>query len=162
MKFFGQKTDRGNEPGVRWLHPTQVVWEWPVVGGDQNHRTSGKSFHHHHHKHIKSAFQWGNLYCILIQTAVTVAVQLSHRLKRKHLCCISSKTGYICQQAEKILQLSKWFSLFKPFCIFLFRNQRKNPSFQDLESLRGKNVLIVEDIIDTGRTMKKLLNTLNK
>merc|ERR1712032_1448814 len=33
---------------------------------------------------------------------------------------------------------------------------------QDLESLRGKNVLIVEDIIDTGRTMKKLLNTLNK
>jgi len=33
---------------------------------------------------------------------------------------------------------------------------------EDLESLRGKNVLIVEDIIDTGRTMKKLLNTLNK
>ena len=26
----------------------------------------------------------------------------------------------------------------------------------------GKNVLIVEDIIDTGRTMKKLLNTLRK
>jgi len=33
---------------------------------------------------------------------------------------------------------------------------------QDLESLRGKNVLIVEDIIDTGRTMKKLLNTILK
>ena len=82
--------------------------------------------------------------------------------KETPLLHLGSKTGYICQQAEKILQLSKWFSLFKPFCIFLFSNQRQNPSFQDLESLRGKNVLIVEDIIDTGRTMKKLLNTLNK
>ena len=32
----------------------------------------------------------------------------------------------------------------------------------DLNVLKGKNVLIVEDIIDTGRTMKKLLATLNK
>eukprot|EP00088_Acartia_fossae_P045126 TRINITY_DN4831_c1_g1_i2.p1 TRINITY_DN4831_c1_g1~~TRINITY_DN4831_c1_g1_i2.p1 ORF type:complete len:224 (+),score=47.33 TRINITY_DN4831_c1_g1_i2:31-702(+) len=32
----------------------------------------------------------------------------------------------------------------------------------NLDSLQGKNVLIVEDIIDTGRTMKKLLNTLKK
>merc|ERR1712098_374366 len=31
-----------------------------------------------------------------------------------------------------------------------------------LDSLAGKNVLIVEDIIDTGRTMTKLLNTLAK
>jgi hypoxanthine phosphoribosyltransferase len=29
-------------------------------------------------------------------------------------------------------------------------------------SIRGKNILIVEDIIDTGRTMKKLLNTIAK
>ena len=29
-----------------------------------------------------------------------------------------------------------------------------------LESLAGQNVLIVEDIIDTGKTMKKLLATL--
>jgi hypoxanthine phosphoribosyltransferase len=29
-------------------------------------------------------------------------------------------------------------------------------------SIRGKHILIVEDIIDTGRTMKKLLNTLAK
>ena len=29
---------------------------------------------------------------------------------------------------------------------------------ENLESLRGKNVLIVEDIIDTGRTMGKLLS----
>ena len=89
-------------------------------------------------------------------------VQLSHRLKRKQLCCILPKTGYICQQDEKILQRLKQFSLFKKFSIFLFSIQWQNPYFQDLESLRGKNVLIVEDIIDTGRTMKKLLNTLNK
>ncbi|KAH9389028.1 PREDICTED: hypoxanthine-guanine phosphoribosyltransferase-like [Rhagoletis zephyria] len=33
---------------------------------------------------------------------------------------------------------------------------------ESLESLRGKNVLIVEDIIDTGRTMVKLLNLLKQ
>jgi hypoxanthine phosphoribosyltransferase len=32
----------------------------------------------------------------------------------------------------------------------------------DLGVLKGKNVLIVEDIIDTGRTMKQLLATLNR
>ena len=31
-----------------------------------------------------------------------------------------------------------------------------------LENLTGKNVLIVEDIIDTGATMRKLLHTINK
>ena len=32
----------------------------------------------------------------------------------------------------------------------------------DLNILKGKNLLIVEDIIDTGRTMQKLLKLLNK
>lgn len=32
----------------------------------------------------------------------------------------------------------------------------------DLEKIRGKTVVVVEDIIDTGRTMKKLLSTLDK
>lgn len=32
----------------------------------------------------------------------------------------------------------------------------------DLSRIAGKNVLIVEDIIDTGKTMVKLLNVLNK
>lgn len=32
----------------------------------------------------------------------------------------------------------------------------------DLSSLSGKHVLVVEDIVDTGATMQKLLNTLNK
>lgn len=32
----------------------------------------------------------------------------------------------------------------------------------DLSQLRGKNVLIVEDIVDTGRTMEQLLKTLTK
>ncbi|XP_070211611.1 hypoxanthine-guanine phosphoribosyltransferase-like isoform X2 [Littorina saxatilis] len=31
----------------------------------------------------------------------------------------------------------------------------------DLESLRGKNVLVVEDIVDTGKTMQQLLNLLH-
>ena len=29
-----------------------------------------------------------------------------------------------------------------------------------MESIKGKNVLVVEDIIDTGRTMEKLLDLL--
>ena len=36
------------------------------------------------------------------------------------------------------------------------------PGLDNLDNLAGKNVLIVEDIIDTGRTMKKLLNTIMK
>jgi len=32
----------------------------------------------------------------------------------------------------------------------------------DLSTLNGKNILVVEDIIDTGRTMEKLLATLEK
>lgn len=32
----------------------------------------------------------------------------------------------------------------------------------DLTTLKGKNVLIVEDLIDTGRTMKKLLSVLEQ
>ena len=31
-----------------------------------------------------------------------------------------------------------------------------------MESVKGKNVLVVEDIIDTGRTMMKLLGLLQK
>ena len=32
----------------------------------------------------------------------------------------------------------------------------------DLSGVEGKNVLIVEDIVDTGRTMTKLLSVLHK
>merc|ERR1712156_351079 len=35
-------------------------------------------------------------------------------------------------------------------------------SSEELVNLKGKNVLVVEDIIDTGKTMEKLLKTLTK
>ena len=38
------------------------------------------------------------------------------------------------------------------------KGEVKVMGIENLESLRGKNVLIVEDIIDTGRTMGKLLS----
>ena len=43
-----------------------------------------------------------------------------------------------------------------------FFYQTKLLGLDNLDNLAGKNVLIVEDIIDTGRTMKKLLNTIMK
>ena len=49
----------------------------------------------------------------------------------------------------------------------LFKNTESSGEVQiiggdDMSSIKGKNVLIVEDIIDTGRTMVKLLNVLSK
>lgn len=41
-------------------------------------------------------------------------------------------------------------------------NEIKVIGIESLDSLRGRNVLIVEDIIDTGRTMVKLLNLLKQ
>ena len=32
----------------------------------------------------------------------------------------------------------------------------------NMENIKGKNVLVVEDIIDTGRTMEKLMSVLSK
>lgn len=47
------------------------------------------------------------------------------------------------------------------------KNQESNGEVQiigsdDMSNIKGKNVLIVEDIIDTGRTMVKLLKTMEK
>ena len=52
------------------------------------------------------------------------------------------------------------------FCLFV-KNTESAGEVQiiggdDLSRIAGKNVLIVEDIIDTGKTMVKLLNVLNK
>ncbi|XP_078519565.1 phosphoribosyltransferase domain-containing protein 1 [Lissotriton helveticus] len=41
-------------------------------------------------------------------------------------------------------------------------NEMQNLGGEDLSKLAGRNVLIVEDIISTGRTMKSLLNQLEK
>lgn len=41
-------------------------------------------------------------------------------------------------------------------------NEVKVSGIESLEALRGKNILVVEDIIDTGKTMVKLLEMLKK
>ena len=50
------------------------------------------------------------------------------------------------------------------FTFYFFRStgEVKIIGMDDLNVLKGKNVLIVEDIIDTGRTMKKLLKLLKE
>ena len=47
----------------------------------------------------------------------------------------------------------------------LFQNDKSLGTIEvvggdNMESVKGKNVLVVEDIIDTGRTMEKLLGLL--
>ena len=49
-------------------------------------------------------------------------------------------------------------------CTYFFRSTGDVHiiGMDDLQVLKGKNILIVEDIIDTGRTMQRLLKLLNK
>ena len=46
----------------------------------------------------------------------------------------------------------------------LFQNEKSSGTVEIIDGasldVKDKNVLVIEDIIDTGRTMKKLLNTL--
>ena len=53
------------------------------------------------------------------------------------------------------------------FFYFIFVDDRANEEVQviggdNLEHLRGKQVIVVEDIVDTGNTIRKLMNVLAK
>ncbi|XP_023320940.1 hypoxanthine-guanine phosphoribosyltransferase [Eurytemora carolleeae] len=64
--------------------------------------------------------------------------------------------------SEASVQVSVDFIRLKSYENDQSSGEIKIIGLDNLDSLEGKNVLIVEDIIDTGKTMNKLLNTLSK
>ena len=58
--------------------------------------------------------------------------------------------------------VKKFKLYFDPTFHFRSSGEIQVIGMDDLSILKGKNVLIVEDIIDTGRTMQRLLATLEK
>lgn len=68
----------------------------------------------------------------------------------------------ISSSGELSVKMSVDFIRLKSYEDDLSSGEVKVVGSDDLSSLAGKHVLVVEDIIDTGATMKKLLNTLTK
>ncbi|XP_078256850.1 hypoxanthine-guanine phosphoribosyltransferase-like isoform X1 [Rhinoraja longicauda] len=61
---------------------------------------------------------------------------------------------------EESLPMTIDFIRLKSYCNDQTAEEVKVIGGDDLSSLAGKNILIVEDIVETGRTMKKLLKVL--
>jgi len=66
------------------------------------------------------------------------------------------------RNAGKSIQLGLDFIRLKSYTAEQQHDEVKIIGSDKLEQLKGKNVLVVEDIVDTGRTMEKLLNTLKQ
>jgi len=64
--------------------------------------------------------------------------------------------------ADGSVQLALDFIRLKSYENDKSTNEIQILGLSNLESLEGKNVLLVEDIVDTGKTMTKLLNTVAK
>ncbi len=61
---------------------------------------------------------------------------------------------------DKSVQLAVDFVRLKSYENTESSGEIKIIGFDNLSDLKGKNVLIVEDIVDTGKTMQKLLRTI--
>ncbi|CAL8358583.1 unnamed protein product [Lota lota] len=66
------------------------------------------------------------------------------------------------QNSDKSVPLTVDFIRLKSYCNDTSTNSVKVIGGDDLSSLTGKNVLIVEDIVETGRTMQTLLSLLDE
>ncbi|XP_030222940.1 hypoxanthine phosphoribosyltransferase 1, like isoform X2 [Gadus morhua] len=66
------------------------------------------------------------------------------------------------QNCDKSVPLTVDFIRLKSYCNDESTNSVKVIGGDELSSLTGKNVLIVEDIVETGRTMKTLLALLDE
>ncbi|KAG7473559.1 hypoxanthine phosphoribosyltransferase 1, like [Megalops cyprinoides] len=65
------------------------------------------------------------------------------------------------QNSDKSVPLTVDFIRLKSYCKDQSTNSVKVIGEDELSALTGKNVLIVEDIVETGRTMQTLLSLLN-
>ncbi|XP_069504261.1 phosphoribosyltransferase domain-containing protein 1 [Ambystoma mexicanum] len=66
------------------------------------------------------------------------------------------------RNSERFISMRVEFVRLKSYCNDQSMEEMQIVGGEDLPKLSGKNVLIVEDIIGTGRTMKALLNQLQK
>ncbi|CAB3993103.1 hypoxanthine-guanine phosphoribosyltransferase-like [Paramuricea clavata] len=88
------------------------------------------------------------------------------------LCCLKGGYQFFSHLSEFIINYNGTSGHSVPFSIDFIRlksyendgstNDVKIIGGDDLSSVKGKNVLIVEDIIDTGKTMKKLLEVISQ
>ncbi|XP_028412331.1 hypoxanthine-guanine phosphoribosyltransferase-like [Dendronephthya gigantea] len=88
------------------------------------------------------------------------------------LCCLKGGYQFFSHLSEFIINYNGTSGKSVPFSIDFIRlksyenasstNNVKIIGGDDLSSVTGKNVLIVEDIIDTGKTMEKMLETVAK
>ncbi|GHU63673.1 hypoxanthine phosphoribosyltransferase [Clostridia bacterium] len=90
-----------------------------------------------------------------------IAEQINQDYKGKSLCCVSVLKGGIFVTCSLVKRLTMSVSL--DFIAVSSYGKEKKSSGQvnilkDLdESIEGKDVLVIEDIIDTGRTLAELL-----
>ncbi|KAK3108339.1 hypothetical protein FSP39_005837 [Pinctada imbricata] len=87
------------------------------------------------------------------------------------LCVLKGGYKFFTDLVEKIQQLNSNLGKSVPLAVDFIRlksyvddtssGEIEVVGGDNLENLKGKNVLVVEDIIDTGRTMQKLLGILN-
>ncbi|KAL5007683.1 hypothetical protein ScPMuIL_016489 [Solemya velum] len=86
------------------------------------------------------------------------------------LCVLKGGYKFFTDLLDKIKQLNRSLEVSVPLAVDFIRlksyvddkstGQIEVIGGDNLENLAGKNVLVVEDIVDTGRTMKKLLEIL--
>lgn len=88
------------------------------------------------------------------------------------LCILKGGYKFFTDLLDKIKQLNRMSNVSVPLAVDFIRlhsyeNDQSTGNIRvigsdNLSGLRGKNVLVVEDIIDTGKTMEKLLNILKQ
>merc|ERR1712170_265862 len=80
----------------------------------------------------------------------------------KFFADLVEKIQILCRNSQKTLPISIDFIRLKSYVDDQSSGDIKVMGGDNLSNLKGKNILVVEDIIDTGRTMQKLLNLLQK
>ena len=91
---------RGIGPGLRGLHPGQVVWERPILGGDQHNRagqagqphwqecadSGGHHWHRGHHEEASHHYHEVGWKSLFSQKYIMFFVDTSPKVWRLHVC----------------------------------------------------------------------------
>ena len=95
-----------------------------------------------------------------------LANRINKDYKDKKIVIIGIMNGAFFFMADIMKNLSIDFQFDTISCSSYFGKTKSsgkvNYSYQSKVSLKGKNVLIIEDIVDTGRTIEKIITEINK